>query len=54
MPLIGQDPASVYPNTMFLPESGVERGAVMITADGDPLSPGRASVDGRKRIFFSI
>ena len=46
-PLIGQDPASVYPNTMFLPESGVERGAVMITADGDPLSPGRASVDGK-------
>ena len=46
-PPIGQDPASVYPNTMFLPESGVERGAVMITADGDPLSPGRASVDGR-------
>ena len=44
----GTDPASVYPNTFFLPPSGVQRGTTFI--DADPLSPSWPSVDGAYRL----
>ena len=47
---LGTDPGSVYPNTFFLPPSGIQRGSVKLGArDGDPLSPGWPSVPGAYR-----
>ena len=45
----GTDPLLVYPNTFFLPSSGVQRGSVFL-GDGDPLSPTWSSVDGAYRV----
>ena len=42
------DPSSVYPNTFFLPPSGVQRGTTFI--GGDPLSPTWTSVPGAYRL----
>ena len=36
----GTDPEDVYPNTMFMPPSAVQRGAVLVVSDGELLSPG--------------
>ena len=44
----GTDPSSVYPNTFFLPPSGVQRGTTFI--GGDPLSPTWTSVPGAYRL----
>ena len=44
----GTEPASLYPNTFFLPPSGVQRGTTFIEAD--PLSPGWPSVEGAYRL----
>ena len=44
----GTDPSSVYPNTFFLPPSGVQRGSTFL--GGDPLSPTWASVPGAYRL----
>jgi len=44
----GVEEEAVYPNTMFLPESGIQRGSVFI-GDGDPASPGYASIQGAYR-----
>ena len=46
---MGTDPGSVYPNTFFLPPSGIQRGSVFL-GDGDPLSPTWTSVDGAYRL----
>ena len=46
----GTDPASVYPNTMFLPPSGIHRGTVMSLLEGDPATPTWASVPGAYRL----
>lgn len=35
----GTDPENVYPNTRFLPGTGVQRGTIF-TGSGDPLTPG--------------
>ena len=45
----GTDPDSVYPNTVYLPPSGIQRGSVM-EAEGDPLSPTWTSVPGAYRL----
>jgi len=45
----GTDPANVYPNTIFLPPSGVQRGSTFI-GEGDPLSPSWTSVKGAYRL----
>ena len=45
----GTEPENVYPNTIFLPGSGVQRGSTYI-GDGDPLSPEWASVPNAYRI----
>jgi len=45
----GVNASQVYPNTFFLPESGVQRGSTFI-GDGDPLSPGWPSVKGAYRL----
>ena len=45
----GTKPENVYPNTIFLPGSGVQRGSVFI-GDGDPLSPNWASVPNAHRV----
>ena len=45
----GTDPASVYPHTLSLPPSGIQRGSVKISG-GDPLSPDWASVPGAYRL----
>ena len=45
----GTEPENVYPNTIFLPGSGIQRGTTFI-GDGDPLSPGWASVANAYRL----
>ncbi|TRY76729.1 hypothetical protein TCAL_09217 [Tigriopus californicus] len=45
----GTDPENVYPNTFFLPGSGIQRGSAFI-GDGDPLSMGYPSVPNAYRI----
>ena len=44
----GTNPENVYPNTIFLPGTGVQRGSTFI-GDGDPLSPRWASVPNAYR-----
>ena len=44
----GTAPEDVYPNTIFLPGTGVQRGSTYI-GDGDPLSPHWASVPNAYR-----
>ena len=44
----GTAPDDVYPNTIFLPGTGVQRGSTYI-GDGDPLSPHWASVPNAYR-----
>ena len=44
----GIKPENVYPNTIFLPGTGVQRGSTYI-GDGDPLSPHWASVPNAYR-----
>lgn len=34
----GTDPANVYPNSIFLPETGIQRGTIYL-GDGDPETP---------------
>ena len=47
----GQAMHSVYPNTWWLPATGVHRGSVLLSAGGgDPLTPGWASVNNAHRI----
>ncbi|XP_028415064.1 glutamate carboxypeptidase 2-like isoform X1 [Dendronephthya gigantea] len=43
----GQD--KVYPNYIWLPKTGVQRGSI-ITTRGDPITPGLPSIDGVFRI----
>ena len=45
----GTEKENVYPNTIFLPGSGVQRGSTFI-GDGDPLSPDWASVPNAYRL----
>ena len=45
----GTDPENVYPNTIFLPGSGIQRGGTSLVK-GDPLSPSWASVPNAYRI----
>ena len=45
----GTEPENVYPNTIFLPGSGVQRGSTLLEA-GDPLSPDWASVPNAHRL----
>ena len=42
----GLEPEKLYPNTFFLPESGIQRGSVC-EGDGDPLSPDWTSIKGK-------
>ena len=46
--LTGQNASHVYPNSFFLPESGIQRGSTL-GALGDPLSPGWPSIEGAYR-----
>ena len=48
----GTKPKDVYPNTIFLPGTGVQRGSTYI-GDGDPLSPHWASVPHAYRYQIS-
>ena len=45
----GTEPENVYPNTIFLPGSGIQRGSTFI-GDGDPLSPEWPSVQNAYRL----
>ena len=45
----GVNASQVYPNTFFLPESGVQRGST-IQAPGDAMSPGWPSLKGAYRL----
>ena len=45
----GTDSADVYPNTFFLPPSGVARRSTLL-GSGDPLSPGWSSIKGAYRL----
>ena len=44
----GTSPDKVYPNTAYLPGSGMQRGSTLYDK-GDPLSPGYPSVEGAYR-----
>lgn len=46
---LGTEPKNVYPNTMFLPGSGIQRGTTYI-GEGDPLSPKWPSVENAYRV----
>ena len=46
---LGTDPADVYPNSIFLPGSGIPRG-VAKSANGDPETPDWPSIDGVYRV----
>ena len=46
---LGTEPKDVYPNSIFLPGSGIQRGSTYI-GDGDPLSPTWASVENAYRV----
>ena len=45
----GTEPENVYPNTIFLPGSGIQRGSTK-TEKGDALSPGWPSVKNAYRL----
>lgn len=45
----GTEPDKVYPYTIFLPGSGIQRGSTFI-GDGDPLSPEWPSVENAYRL----
>ena len=45
----GTEPENVYPNTIFLPGSGVQRGSTKF-GKGDALSPGWPSVQNAYRL----
>ena len=45
----GTDPENVYPNTRFLPGTGVQRGTIF-TGSGDPLTPGAPAGDDAFRL----
>ncbi len=47
---LGQAPEDVYPNTKFLPGTGIQRGGTKILTTGDPLSVGWPSVEGAYRL----
>ena len=48
----GVKPEDVYPNTIFLPGTGVQRGSTFI-GDGDPLSHGWPSVPNSYRYILN-
>lgn len=45
----GTEPENVYPNKIFLPGTGVQRGSTFV-GEGDPLSPMWASVANAYRL----
>ncbi len=44
----GTDPEDVYPNTFWLPPTGMQRGSIILT-DGDPETPNAPSIEGVNR-----
>ena len=49
--LLGTEPENVYPNTIFLPGSGIQRGGTGTPLQkGDPMSPGWPSVKNAYRL----
>ena len=46
---LGTEPENVYPNTRFLPGTGVQRGTIF-TGSGDPLTPGVPSTSDALRL----
>ncbi|KAK3726288.1 hypothetical protein QZH41_012711 [Actinostola sp. cb2023] len=48
---LGAEPKDVFPNTPFLPSTGVQRGSIYTASGvGDPLTPGVPSIPGIYRI----
>ena len=45
----GVNASEVYPNSFFLPESGIQRGSTIL-APGDAMSPGWPSLEGAYRL----
>ena len=45
----GVNASQVYPNTFFLPESGIQRGSTILEP-GDAMSPGWPSLEGAYRL----
>ena len=45
----GVNASQVYPNSFFLPESGIQRGSTIVTP-GDAMSPGWPSLEGAYRL----
>ncbi len=41
----GTEPEDVYPNTFWLPPTGMQRGSLLLS-DGDPQTPNYPSIDG--------
>ena len=40
----------VYPNYIYLPGTGVQRGTIFFSGNGDPLTPALPSIDGVSRL----
>ncbi len=47
--MLGTDPLDVYPNDIFLPGTGMQRGTTKVMISGDILSSGWASIDNAYR-----
>ena len=45
----GTEPDKVYPNTFWLPPTGMQRGSLILT-DGDPQTPNYPSIEGVHRV----
>ena len=50
----GGEPENTYPNTAWLPASGVQRGSLFtMSGAGDPQTPGIAALEGMFRRSFN-
>lgn len=50
----GGEPENTYPNTAWLPASGVQRGSLYtMPGNGDPQTPGIAALEGMYRRSFN-
>ena len=45
----GTEKEKVYPNTFWLPSTGMQRGSLILT-DGDPQTPNYPSIEGVHRV----
>ena len=47
------NPDNVYPKSIFLPKSGVQRGSLLVHS-GDPMTPGYPSISNNFNIIYKF